>query len=120
MDKIEAKLQEIKGEMRGAGFRWVKVNEWGIRCVVTKKHLQDVLLHTGWGKVDHLDDFVKISFGYEGAKMHLKNGNNREYWKDVMNYLRAWIGMEIEEEISAACEEEYAAAKDFFDEEIPF
>lgn len=51
--------------------------------------------------------------------MHLKHGNNREYWKDVMNYLRAWIGKK-EAEISAACEEEYAAAKDFFDEEIPF
>ncbi len=119
MDKFEAKLQEIKEEFYAAGFRYVKVAESGIRCVVTKRHFQEVLLHTGWGRVDHLDDFVKISFCHGEAKMHLKHDKNKKYWIDVMDYLRAWIGME-KEEIFDAFYETYVAKYDYVDEEIPF
>ena len=113
MDKFEAKLKEIEKEIRGVGFRYVKCDEWGLRCAVTKRRLTEVLQYMGWGRPDNLDDFVKISFHYGEAHMHLKNGNHKKYWIDVMNYLREWIIWK-EEEISDAFHEMAAKNDDIF------
>lgn len=117
MDNFEAKVNEVKKEMREMGFYGVKVGEWGIETYLNKKNLRKVLQSIGiYGIPDELiqDEFIKIVFKYGEARMNvvLKCAGSKKLWHSVFELLRAWIILkekEIDDEVAEN------AKSDFFD-----